>query len=52
MTILFQAVEEATQEAIYNSILAATTVKGFKGRTVEASSKEKVKELLKQHNIN
>jgi len=49
MTILFQAVEEATQEAIYNSLFAATTVKGFKGRTVEAISKEKVKELLKQH---
>lgn len=52
MTILFQAVEEATQEAIYNSLFAATTVKGFKGRTVEAISKEKVKELLKRHNIN
>lgn len=52
MTILFQAVEEATQEAIYNSIFAATTVKGFKGRTVEAISKEKVIELMKQHNIN
>lgn len=49
MTILFQAVEEATQEAIYNSLIAATTVKGFKGRTVEAILKEKVKELLKQY---
>lgn len=49
MTILFQAVEEATQEAIYNSLFAATTVKGFKGRIVEAISKEKVKELLKQY---
>jgi D-aminopeptidase len=51
MTILFQAVEEATQEAIYNSLLAATSVTGYKGRTVEAISIDKLKALLKKANI-
>jgi D-aminopeptidase len=51
ITILFQAVEEATQEAIYNSLIAATTVTGYKGRTVEAISIDKVKELLKKYNM-
>jgi len=50
MTILFQAVEEATQEAIYNSLIAATAVTGYKARTVEAISIDKVKELLKKYN--
>ncbi len=36
MNLLFRAVEEATQEAIYNSILMATTVTGDGGRTVAA----------------
>ena len=51
ITILFQAVEEATQEAIYNSLIEATTVTGYKGRTVEAISIDKVKELLKKYNM-
>lgn len=51
MTILFQAVEEATQEAIYNSLLAATSVTGYKGRTVETVSIDKLKALLKKANI-
>lgn len=46
MTILFRAVEEATQEAIYNSLFMATTVTGFRGHTVEAIPLEKVKELM------
>lgn len=33
---LFQATIEATEEAIYNSLCAATTVQGFQGRIVEA----------------
>ncbi|MDQ7818577.1 MAG: P1 family peptidase [Melioribacteraceae bacterium] len=52
ITILFQAVEEATQEAIYNSLFAATTVKGFKGRTIESISIDRVKKLLLKYNIN
>lgn len=46
---LFQAVVEATEEAIYNSLLKATTVKGTQGREVEALPIEKVKELLKKY---
>ncbi|MBA4148659.1 MAG: P1 family peptidase [Verrucomicrobia bacterium] len=33
MTPLFEAVADATEEAIYNSLLKATTVKGFRGTT-------------------
>lgn len=51
MTILFQAVEEATQEAIYNSLIGATSVTGYKGRTAEAISTNKLKVLLKKANI-
>lgn len=36
MSPLFQAAIEATEEAIYNSLFAATTTTGYKGRTVEA----------------
>ena len=36
LTPLFQAAREATEEAILNSLLRATTTTGFKGRTVEA----------------
>lgn len=46
---LFQAVVEATEEAIYNSLLQATTVKGIEGREVPALPIDKVKELLKKY---
>ena len=44
---LFQAALEATEEAVYNSLLRATTVTG-NGRTVEAIPIEKLKELLRR----
>jgi D-aminopeptidase len=47
MSPLFQAVAEATEEAIYNSLFRATTVKGFKG-TVEALPLARVLPILKQ----
>jgi D-aminopeptidase len=46
---LFQAVVEATEEAIYNSLLKATTVKGIEGRTVPALPIDKIQELMKQY---
>lgn len=46
---LFQAVVEATEEAIYNSLLKATTVKSAQGREVEALPIDKVKELFKKY---
>ena len=48
MSLLFQAVIEATEEAIINSLLKATTVTG-NGRTVEAIPIEKLKEILKKY---
>jgi len=51
MSILFQAVEEATQEAIYNSLFSSTTITGYKGRIVKSISIEKVKELIKKYNM-
>jgi len=46
---LFQAVVEATEESIDNSLLKATTVRGYQGREVQALPIEKVKELLKKY---
>lgn len=45
---LFEAVIEATEEAIYNSMLKATSVSA-NGRTVEALPIEKVKEILARY---
>jgi len=47
---LFMAAIEATEEAIINSLLAAETMKGKNGRTVESLSHEKLKEILKKYN--
>lgn len=46
---LFLAAVEAVEEAIYNSLLRATTVTGHRGRTVEAIPVEPVRELLTRH---
>ena len=46
MSPLFQAVLEATEEAVYNSLLQATTMTG-NGVTAEAIPIEEVKRLLK-----
>lgn len=45
MSGLFQAVVEATEEAIYNSLLRATSVTG-NGRTVEAIPVDRVRGIL------
>jgi D-aminopeptidase len=50
MSALFQAVIEATEEAIYNSLFAATTMTGS-GRTVEALPIDRVREILKRYGI-
>jgi D-aminopeptidase len=49
MSGLFQAVVEATEEAIYNSLFMATTVTSG-GRTVEAIPLDRVREILKKYN--
>lgn len=43
---LFQAVIEATEEAIYNSLFLATTMTGFGGRTVKELPVEEVVRLI------
>jgi D-aminopeptidase len=50
MSPLFQAVKEATEEAVYNSMLLARTMTGYRGRTVEALPVEKTLEILRRHN--
>lgn len=47
MSPLFQAVIEATEEAIYNSLFMARTTDGFRGR-VEALPLDEVRALLEQ----
>jgi D-aminopeptidase len=50
MSPLFQATVEATQEAIYNAILKATTVTSSRG-TIEAIDIKKVKAILEKYNV-
>jgi len=45
---VFEAVVEATEEAIYNSLFMATSVTG-NGRTVEAIPLDQVREILKKY---
>jgi D-aminopeptidase len=47
---LFQAVIEATEEAIYNSLFTATTVTG-NGATVEAIPLDRVREILRKYGV-
>lgn len=49
MSPLFQAVVEATEEAIYNALFMATPMTGRGGRTVEALPVEQVMEILRRH---
>ena len=50
MTPLFQAGAEATEEAIYNSLLKAETVCGFRG-TVEALPLDRTLEILERYGV-
>jgi len=48
MSPLFEAVIEATEEAVYNSMFKATTMTG-NGHTIEALPIDKTLDILKQH---
>ncbi len=48
---LFQAVIEATEEAVYNSLFMATTVTGFEGHTAAALNMDKVLEICRKHGL-
>lgn len=50
MSPLFQAALEATEEAVYNSLLKATTVQS-KLRTVEAIPVDRVRSILEKYNV-
>jgi D-aminopeptidase len=49
MSPLFQAGIEVTEEAIYNSLLRATTMTGYRGRCVEALPVERVVAVLREY---
>ncbi len=48
---LFEAVREATEEAIVNSLLKATTVTGYQGHTCDAIPIDRVVEICKRHGV-
>jgi D-aminopeptidase len=48
---LFQAVREATEEAILNSILKATAVTGFQNRACEAVPVDRLIEICRKHHV-
>ncbi len=50
LSAVFQATVEAVEEAVYNSLFAATTTTG-NGRTVEAIPLDRVREVLRRHGI-
>ena len=50
ISALFEGAAEATQEAIYNSLLKATTVSG-RGSTAEAIDVDEVVRVLREYNV-
>ena len=50
MTPLFAATADATEEAIYNALLRATTVKSARGE-LTAISIEAVREILEKYQV-
>ena len=51
MSPLFQAVKEATEEAVYNSLFMARTVTGYAGHTVDAIPVDKVLEICRERKL-
>jgi D-aminopeptidase len=51
MSPLFEAVIEATEEAIVNSMFKATTVSGRAGHTIQALPLDKTMEILRKHQM-
>ncbi len=51
MSPLFLGVIEATEEAVYNSLFQARTVRGRGGRTVEALPVERTLEILRRYGV-
>jgi len=51
MSPLFLAVVEATEEAVYNSLLKATSMKGMNGNQAKAIPLDKVVEICEKYNV-
>lgn len=51
MTPLFQAVIEATQEAVYNSLFVATTMRGQRQRVIPALDIDDAVEVCRRYNV-
>jgi len=51
MTPLFEAVIEATEEAVYNSLFAAETMRGREDLRIEALPIPRVIQILQSHNV-
>ena len=49
MSPLFLAAVEAVEEAVYNSLLRATSVTGYEGHAVEAIPAESLREIFETH---
>jgi D-aminopeptidase len=50
MDPLFQATVQATEEAVVNAMVAAKTMTGFDGHTVEALPHDRLREVLRKYN--
>jgi len=50
MDALFEATAEATEEAVVNAMVAAKTMTGVNGHTVEALPQDKLRDVLKKYN--
>jgi D-aminopeptidase len=51
MSPLFQAVAEATEEAVYNAMLQAVTTTGYLGHRLEALPFETVRDSIGHHGL-
>ncbi len=49
MTVLFEAVAEATEEAILNALCAATTTSGIDGRMAHAIPLDRLREVMRRY---
>jgi len=50
ISALFDATAQATEEAIINALVAGETMTGANGRTVQAISHDRLKQILKKYN--
>ena len=49
MDSLFEATIQATEEAVVNAMIAAKTMTGINGHTVEALPHDRLREVLKKY---